>query len=432
MDLSREQQTREAVLQLFCDPPTTRCRLLEELSRGEWARLLIWLDTSGLALYFLDRVEQLRLTRLLPLPVLARLQKNLADNTVRMRSLMAESIAIHREFELANVSHVLLKGFSLCPHSVPRPELRSQLDLDFLVAEKSMPDARSIVEHRGYRLRAVSGKSWEFKTDCIPSDSLMDLYKNVPFRSVELHAEVVAAGQVSRLASPELRLMDGIGLPVLPPADLFLGQGMHLFKHVCSEFFRPAHLLEFRRHVVARRFDSAFWAAVRSRAEASPRACVSLGVVTLLISRTMGDFAPEAFTSWTVGRLPAPIRLWIELYGTRAVLAGFPGSKMYLFLEREIDSAGVPAKRSLRRALLPLKLPPVIAKATTHETAWSRFLRYRMQMRFILMRLRFHAVEGLRFGLEQRRWRRMRADAMVPARAASPTQQSNDNSLTAA
>ena len=44
-------------------------------------------------------------------------------------------------------------------------------------------------------------------------------------------------------------------MPVLSPVDLFLGQGLHAYKHVCSEFSRVAHLLEFRRHVLARRDD---------------------------------------------------------------------------------------------------------------------------------------------------------------------------------
>lgn len=35
-----------------------------------------------------------------------------------------------------------------------------------------------------------------------------------------------------------------------------------------------------------------------------------------------------------------------------------------------------------------------------------RLARYRLQLHFILLRLRFHIVEGLRYALESRRWRR--------------------------
>ena len=58
--LSRALQLREAVLLGFCDPlPTEYARLLH-LSRKEWESLLYWLDTSGLALYFLNRAEEAR------------------------------------------------------------------------------------------------------------------------------------------------------------------------------------------------------------------------------------------------------------------------------------------------------------------------------------------------------------------------------------
>jgi len=416
MKLSREQLTRQAVLMAFCDPLPPQCSRLRRLTAEEWRRLLRWLDTSGLALYFLDRLTELRLTRIVPPGVLARLEQNLADNTGRMRSLLAESISIHGEFQRAGLSYALLKGFSLWPHSVPHPELRSQLDLDFLVAEEDILHAQSIVEQRGYRLRAVSGRSWEFKTGHIPSGSLDSLYKSVPHRCIELHTGPDPRTAHALLASAETRVIDGAAVPVLAPVDLFLGQALHLFKHVCSECFRAAHLLELHRHVLARSSDRAFWARVRAKAEPDPQTRLALGIVTLLITEAIGGYAPEALSEWTVRQLPTNVRLWIDHYGSRAALAQFPGSKLYLLLQHELDSAGVPARRSLRRALLPLRLPPAVAPATGNETARTRLLRYRMQIRFLSLRLRFHFVEGLLYLWERLRWQRICASA---ARAAS-------------
>ena len=403
--LSRGLQMREAILLTFCDPVPSECLQLRHLSGREWKRLLYWLDTSGLALYFLDRMVELRLCDLLPPAILARLQQNLIDNTERTRGMVDESIAIHLEFQSAHLSYATLRGFSLWPCSVPKPELRSQLDLDFLVAEKSMPKARTILERRGYRLHAISGRSWEFKANEITRVTLDDLYKTVPFRSVKLHMEASIQGRQSLLARAETRGLPGIGVPVLSPVDLFLGQGLHLYKHVCSEFSRTAHLIEFRRHVLARRDDSAFWDKVQLTAAGNPRAYLGLGVVTLLISHVMGDFAPTAFTSWTIDRLPFSARLWVELYGRRCVFASYPGSKLYLLLQRELETAGVPARRSLGRSLLPLRLPPAIMHAPATETLRERLRRKRMELRFILFRLRFHAIEGLRYTWESLRWR---------------------------
>jgi hypothetical protein len=190
---------REAALLIFCDPQPEACSRLWRLSDADWQRLLRWLDTSGLALYFLDRVTESKQSDMLPSHVFARLQKNLADNTSRMEGMIAELSMIHREFQRAALKYATLKGFSLWPSSVPRPELRSQLDLDFLVAEESAREARHILERRGYHLRAISGRSWEFKNDEIPARSLKDLYKNISYRSVELHIEARIGNESSLL-----------------------------------------------------------------------------------------------------------------------------------------------------------------------------------------------------------------------------------------
>jgi hypothetical protein len=403
--LRREQRIREAVLLSFCDPLPSECSCLQDLCPREWDRLLPWLDISGLALYFLDRMSEMHLRSALPATVDARLKQNLVDNTERTRGMIAESLAIQRAFQHANLCYATLKGFSFCPESVPKLELRHQFDLDFLVAERSAPLARQILEGRGYRLYAISGRSWEFKVNETPGVPLRDVYKDLPGRSVELHVEPVVPGDASALERVEHREFCGLSAPVLSPVDLFLGQALHVYKHVSSEFSRTAHLLEFRRHVLARRNDQTFWSDLRSAAEENSRTSLALGVVTLLITNVMGDFAPEALMNWTVYRLPRAAQLWVEMYGREVVLGDFPGSKLYLLLQRELEATGVPAMRPLREALLPSHLPPLLVRHSANETLGNRARRYRFQLQFILSRLRFHIVEGLRYTRESHRWR---------------------------
>jgi hypothetical protein len=78
----------------------------------------------------------LDLLQVLPSPVLARLRQNLADNSERIDEMIDESVAIQHRFQEAGISYAVLKGFSLWPISVRKLELRSQLDLDFLVGRK--------------------------------------------------------------------------------------------------------------------------------------------------------------------------------------------------------------------------------------------------------------------------------------------------------
>jgi hypothetical protein len=124
----------------------------------------------------------------------------------------------------------------------------------------------------------------------------------------------------------------------------------------------------------------------------------------------MGPFAPEALLNWTVDCLPDAARLWVRLYGRRSVLASHPGSKLYLLLEKELEASGVPAKRSVRKSLLPSRLPPAITYAEPNESMVMRIRRYRSEIYFIYSRLRFHVIEGLRYLGEGLRWRRHRSE----------------------
>lgn len=398
-------RTREAVLRAFCDPIPEESSLLFRLSSREWKRLLRWLDTSGLALYLLDRLNELGMVRQLPEWVRDRLEQNCRDNAERTRSQIAECNAIHLEFQRAHLSYAIVKGLSFWPKAAPKLHLRSQLDIDFLMAESCAPHARRILEERGYLLQAISGRTWEFKTTSAAAPSIGDLYKAGGRRSVELHLEARSAERRALLDRAETLNLEGICVPILPPAERLLGHGMHLYKHVMSEFIRAAHMIEFRRHVIACRSDEFLWSEVRSLAGEDPKMSWGLGIVTLLAERLTGTFAPRALTHWTVDRLPAAVRAWVDIYGARSVLARFPGSKLYLLAQSALECSGIPRKRSIGHTLVPLRLPPPIVTPSSRSGLLARALCSCHQLSYILFRLRFHVVEGARYAWEAIRWR---------------------------
>lgn len=408
MRLTREQQIKRAVFRSFGDLNPAEIDQLRHLSSRGWRKLLSWMNISGLALYFFDRSVQLGFRDAIPPEIIDRLQQSVDDNTKRTHGMIAESIAIQREFQKNSLSYAVMKGISLSPSSVPRPELRHQFDLDYLIAEEDAPAARRILEQRGYRLYAISGKSWEFKINETPNITIKDLYKNLPYRAVELHLETNALGHDSRLGQMMHREMFGIMMPVFSPVDLFLGQAMHAFKDVCSAFSRTSHLLEFYRHILNRRDDDTFWRELRSRVGQDRKACFGLGVVTRLTTSIMGDFAPVTLTEWTADALPPAARLWVDLYGHRTAFGKHPGTKFYLFLQRELEASGMVRTRPIIQSLLPSSLPPLVVRSSSGETLRIRISRYRLQARYLFSRLRFHIVEGIRYAMESHRWRKFR------------------------
>jgi hypothetical protein len=412
LSLTPKQRIRKAVLLSLAGAtaPQTLNPLpgsLLQFSRAEWKQNLHWLDVSGLALYFFDCVIRRGWRDALPPGVANRLQQNLEDNTRRTRGMIAESVAIQREFQCAGISYAVMKGISLSPVSVPLPELRHQFDLDYLVAEPAAPLARCILEGRGYRLRAISQATWEFKIHEDPRVSLRDLYKDLPYRGVELHLESSALQPRSRLDRAQRRNLYGIVMPVLSPVDLFLGQVTHAFKDLCSGFSRASHLLEFHRHVLTHYNDETFWRQLRLRTEGQPRARTAIGLVTLLLASICGDFAPPALTRWTVDQLPSAAHLWVALYGHRVVLGEPPGTKLHLLLQNALSSTSDPQMPPVRKSLLPSRLPPRIIQSAAGEPLATRLARHRVQARFLFTRLCFHIREGLRYACELPRWRRL-------------------------
>jgi hypothetical protein len=384
---SGARAARVAAMSLFCDPLPECCLRLTMLRKSEWKSLLRWLDVSGLALYFFDRVVELQMSSILPAAVLARLQNNLRDNTQRMRDLLSEFSDLHEAFQRAGLSYATAKGFALWPDSVSRPELR----------------AREILEARGYHVHAAGGKSWEFKANEIAGLSLRDLYTPSRYRCVELHLEEDDAG--TRLQRRERRSILGVEAPVLSAVDQFIDQGMHLYKHITRDFFRLSHLLEFRRQVERRRGESDFWRQLEAASAKSSHIATGLGVVILLVSQVQGNFAPQALTQWTVDSLPPGAGRWVERYGKRLAFANFPGTKLGMMLQRELPATAT-GHRALSRSLVPLRLPPSIVKVPERESVMRRLRRRFFELRYVLFRLRFHVVEGARYVIESARWNR--------------------------
>lgn len=402
---------KEAVLASFHEASPEVSKRLEEFQPGHWDKVQFWLDASGLALYLLDRLTTLHMQHLMPETLQARLQQKLRNNRQRSEALFEEAAAISGAFRKNGLSFALLKGATLVPESVPDSALRSQWDLDFLVAEKDATAAQHVIRDFGYALDAVSGMTWEFRAGASGVPDIANIYKVRPYRALELHllprsAENARGGHKDVLERAQLRCIRGATLPTLSPADLFIHQGLHLFKHLCGEYTRVSWVLEFWRHLQARGRDKAFWRDVKSIAGDEPHADTAIGAAALLTTSTFGKFAPEELSCWTIDQLPSAVRLWIETYGNRVLLTDFPGSKLYLLLRSHLHGESGARQADVRRLVIPAHLPPGVTHGNDDESFSTRLRRLFVEAGFVLFRLRFHLVEGIRYGIESSRWQR--------------------------
>jgi Uncharacterised nucleotidyltransferase len=404
-----DRRVVEAVIATFCDSAERSYEYLSALDDKDWARSYFWLDASGMALYFFDQLQMLGIEGALQAATLGRLRNNLADNRRRVSFMFEEFIRINREFLEAGVRFCNLKGFTLSPDSCPHPALRCQLDFDFLVDGRDLNLCRQILERAGYALTVTTSREWQFEAGSSDLARMEDHYKPKPQRSVELHfaCSDTAPHQPSRderLDRLTLRAWNSQFFPILSPSDQFNEQALHILRHLCSAFTRPSWLLEYRRHMLALYDERHFWDEVKNNSLAHPDTPVAIGLATLLSTRLFGGSAPAQLNEWTLDRLPDGVRLWAEHYGSKAVLADAPGTKLHLLLEDELTSNGHSWQKK-RRSLLPLRCETRVARPSPNESLRKRLRLNYYQARFILFRLRFHVIEGLRYGIEAWRWK---------------------------
>ncbi len=398
--LSLRYGLRAAVLKSFALGAGETAAVLGGFDDKAWRSEMEWLDVSGLALYLLDHLQALGQEEVLPKRILARLQQNFADNRVRTAALLAEAVEINRIFQREGVLVANLKGITLYPDSVHDPALRCQLDLDFMICEDHADTARTVLESMAYSLDCKSGRTWEFKAGGSELAELKDFYKVKPQRSAELHL----APAEGVLARAETRVFLGGELRALAPVDQYLAQARHLFKHLCSPHTRAGWVLEARRHMLKRRADTAFWRSVEACIADEPRVALELAIVSYLIAEVFGDVLPGYLARLVEDNVLQAMRLWVSQYGRSALLSGMQGSKQYLLLLALLPGNETAARRKL---LVPWGLPPMITQGYRGEPTASRMKRCRIQLGFVLYRLRFHCVEGARYLVESFRFRRL-------------------------
>ena len=401
----------EAVVGTFRDPIERSIERLGAFTYPDWVRSYHWLDASGMAIYFLHQLEILGIEGAIPVATLRRLRQNLVDNRRRTAALLAEFTAINRGFQQAGLRYCNLKGFTLLPDSCPDPVLRCQLDLDFLFGSDDLNRCREVLATSGYALMAVTNSVWEFKAGASELTRIEDHYKPKAQRSIELHFASPAMTSDSHFTDALIerrmtRSWGGQTFPALSDGDQFVGQAMHIFKHLCSAHTRVAWLLEYSRHLSVRHNDVSFWQEVRERSQTHRHAFIAIGLASLLSSRVFGVKSPAQLDDWTLDRLPAPVRLWVDLYGREALLADFPGTKLYLLLRDQLAHADGSWQREKRSSLLPVHPPPRIIRASRDDSLGKRLRGNVDQCRFILLRLRFHVTQGLRYLVEALRWKR--------------------------
>jgi hypothetical protein len=405
-----DRNLAKAVIHSFRGERAEVCDRLACFEYRHWVENYRWLDASGLALYFLDRVRSLELDDVVPDRVLARLTENATDNRKKTEGMYEEFVRLNRKLQAAGVEFANLKGFSLVPDASPDAALRCQFDLDFLVASRDVALCEEVLKQEGYVLDGIGRNVREYKAGSGQVPSIRELYKAKPQRSVEIH---IASSQVrdksypdDRLSRIQWKLRDGFKFPVLSDCDQVLSLAHHLFKHLKSEWTRASWILEYARYIHFHRFDDSLWLEVEGYLSADSRAKVAVGAATLLAYQSFGIPCIPPILTVAITELPVSVRLWIERYGNNVLFTPFPGTKLYLLLERALwgDEGAHSVERS--RKLFPLHRPPKITVGSERAGLLRRMKAFQAEGSYLMFRLRFHVTQGIAYMIEESRWKR--------------------------
>jgi hypothetical protein len=357
--------------------------------------------------------------------VLARFEQNLADNRCRVDHLLYETGCINEKLEQAGVEYAVIKGFSLWPEFCSNPYLRTQSDLDYLVARQSLRSAQNVLLGFGYERRyspTVQEFVFERPLQRVPSQ-FDSPYKLQTTPLVELHVgiwedvahHVPFEEPAFVLTNPKLKEWGGLRFPVLSEEDALLLQVLHAFQHMLSHWIKLSWLLEIGRFMEKRSRDWLFWRQFSQRLEGSPRLAEFSTIALELTAKVFSAPMPETAQQWRRFLRPSA-RLWLDNYGRNWALGErpphkskvFPDSKLSLFISGEYIADGRARRDSLRHGLMPWKIPgkdPAAVFAPVENQPGTRLRALWVDSTYTAQRLSFHGSAGLRYLWELPRWR---------------------------
>jgi hypothetical protein len=286
-----------------------------------------------------------------------------------------------------------------------------QINLDFVMSANDAELCYDVLADLGYSLARHTEHVWEFETGYLKSAYPMNIYQVSPLRTVKVYA--VSPTKTShgvayqQLLHKRIRTWNGCTFPVASNADAFINQSLHVFGRICSEWTRLSWLIEYKSCVDFWREDDTFLQDVLRKAQNSPDRVLAIGIALALIKVTLGAIIPSSLEEWTLRKLNASVRLWIQHYAEEALLADYPGTKRYCFLK-----ALVPQDRNVDGERHNTQVSSFVSRVGNVPRKKRQRHPYMVLSKAYLkvLKLQFHLRENLRNVASAGQWRRLLAE----------------------
>jgi Uncharacterised nucleotidyltransferase len=416
-------------------------------------KLLRWLDQSGLALYFLHRLQQHSAADHLPPSLREALEQRAASNRTRTTAMLDEFRRLTACFAANDVQFCVLKGFALTPEFCPAPHLRHQTDFDFLVAPGDLAHAARALESLGpvgqryaqTEIRPTGQLTFATPLLHVPTaaDDIYALPRHceldlLPSLQLDSHGALLHALH-DPLARIHHKTLGTLSFPALADDDAFSLQVLHTFSHLLGSWVRVSWLFEVANFLDQHRDNAPLWNSVIQRQTENQPALPgfvppnpatqpfanreAFGLILALTQSLFTARIPQPLADWCLTPLPAPIAAWVAQFGRRFAYAELDGTKLTLFIHGRFFQDGRAWPSYVRSRLFPFGRRSLIGSVSTTAPG-ARIRATVFQWLHSMRRALFHLRELLSWPVEAVRWKRAllathRQRALMPPRSNS-------------
>jgi len=387
---------------------------LPPLQSGHGARLMRWLDESGLALSLLKSVRSHATGGGLSADWRDALEGRRERNDGRLQDMLGEFQRLNDAFRAQGILAVTLKGFSLVPDFCADASLRHQTDFDFLVDSGNVDAAADVLRSCGYSTPQLSHSGESFFTTPlhhVPSRT-DDLYAIQHHRQVDLHVSLIESSPWLHMDFPSTGAeavipmsISGTSFNCLPLETRFLVQVLHAFRHSFRSWLRLSWLMEIGRCMDQYLNDDRLWARLRNRAGDGLMAKRIFAFILSLTNRLFEIRIPPAIADWATEGMTPSLRAWLDDFSEGWALTDWPGSLSNLFLAPDFIADPGLRYEYFRSRLIPKRERLTIETPSGNDLERS-FLWQLQRWKYVAHRAGVHLGDLVRLPLEQLRWQR--------------------------
>lgn len=326
------------------------------LNDAEWHRVLGVCDLAHLTL----SLAQLPAAGF-PAWVVERLQRNVADNTLRTKRIQALYIEAAEALARARVPHLVIKGFTLAPDYVSDARFRMQSDLDFYVPSHRINAAVAALQAIGYESQpgGDSGLADHVPSLVRPGGVWKgNMYDPDLALGIEIHF-CFWNDSIYGMPLPETesfwrrrvqRRAGGFSFWSLDDVDQLGYFALHLLRDIFRGDWIAHHALELATFLDRNAHDTAFWSRWQTRH--SPRLRQAQAIAFLVAQTWFSARLSDAARDEIAALPPASIR-WVETLGGCPLEAAWRRTKEGRLLQFLLVDTWESKLQAMRHALLP-------------------------------------------------------------------------------